>query len=79
MRIERVRFAPVAVETRRPMRTVISTTHTPNALVEITADGSPPGRHDLFSDTGPLTPLREADLCAPTTASPMRDLDVRPS
>jgi L-alanine-DL-glutamate epimerase-like enolase superfamily enzyme len=40
MRIERIRFGHVPIEMRRPMRTAIhSTTHTHNALVEITADG----------------------------------------
>jgi L-alanine-DL-glutamate epimerase-like enolase superfamily enzyme len=40
MKIERIRLGPVPIEMRRPMRTAIhSTTHTHNALVEITADG----------------------------------------
>jgi L-alanine-DL-glutamate epimerase-like enolase superfamily enzyme len=40
MKIERIRFGQVPIEMRRPMRTAIhSTTHTHNALVEITAGG----------------------------------------
>lgn len=40
MSIERIRYAYVPLQMRRPMRTAIhETTHTHNALVEVTADG----------------------------------------